>query len=67
MKNKIIIAIFALLIWTTITQAQVGINEDNSQPDASALLDVKSTDKGYFDTKNDNYTDVQILAILLRD
>ncbi len=26
--------------------AQVGINEDNSTPDSSAILDIKSTDKG---------------------
>jgi len=31
---------------TGMVQAQVGINEDNTQPDASALLDVKSTTKG---------------------
>ncbi|MEN0051065.1 MAG: hypothetical protein AAF806_28630, partial [Bacteroidota bacterium] len=28
------------------TNAQVGINNDSSDPDASAMLDVKSTDKG---------------------
>ncbi|MEM9887457.1 MAG: tail fiber protein [Bacteroidota bacterium] len=28
------------------THAQVGINPDGSEPDASAMLDVKSTDKG---------------------
>lgn len=27
-------------------QAQIGINTDNSQPDSSAILDLKSTDKG---------------------
>ena len=29
-----------------VLNAQVGINTDNSTPDASALLDIKSTDKG---------------------
>lgn len=29
-----------------MTFAQVGINTDNSQPNASAMLDIKSTDKG---------------------
>jgi hypothetical protein len=34
------------MLMTGIIQAQVGINEDNSQPDATAILDVKSTTKG---------------------
>ncbi len=34
-----------ILLLTNIL-AQVGINENNSQPDASALLDIKSSDKG---------------------
>jgi len=39
-----------LLVFTCFTiiiaEAQVGINTDNSTPDASSMLDVKSTDKG---------------------
>ena len=36
-----------LLLFVTINlSAQVGINTDNSDPDASAMLDVKSTNKG---------------------
>ncbi len=41
--------ITALLIFNfsfSIINAQVGINNDNTDPDASAMLDVKSTDKG---------------------
>ena len=46
MNKKILL--FALLIFVSITniQAQVGINSDGSAPDASAMLDVKSNDKG---------------------
>lgn len=39
------IIISAFTLSETIT-AQVGINNDNSNPDPSAILDVKSTDKG---------------------
>jgi microcystin-dependent protein len=49
MKNNIKI-LFAFLIISCIfvikTNAQVGINTDGSNPDASAILDIKSTDKG---------------------
>ena len=38
--------LFALLISNTLT-AQVAINTDGSAPDASAMLDVKSTIKGF--------------------
>ncbi len=37
---------FMILIMTFSTYAQVGINNDGSNPDSSAMLDVKSTDKG---------------------
>ena len=36
-----------LLLFSSITMAQVGINTDNSWPAASAMLDVKSTSKGF--------------------
>ena len=42
-------AIFLSLVFTLFTvglTAQVGINTDDSDPDPSAMLDVKSTDKG---------------------
>lgn len=38
-----ILSIFSLELWA---QGGVGINNDNSAPDNSAMLDVKSTDKG---------------------
>jgi hypothetical protein len=43
MKNLFCIL---LLAYSISTYAQVGINADNSSPDPSAMLDVKSTDKG---------------------
>jgi len=43
--SPIIIAIFFLLSTVTLT-AQVGINSDGSEPDSTAMLDVKSTTKG---------------------
>lgn len=45
MKKHILILI-SILISFHFTQAQVGINTDSSDPDASAMLDIKSTDKG---------------------
>ena len=44
-SHRIIIVLF-LCFTFSISNAQVGINTDNSTPDASALLDIKSTDKG---------------------
>ncbi|MCP4125092.1 MAG: hypothetical protein GY751_25435, partial [Bacteroidetes bacterium] len=41
------IYVFLFLFLGTTLNAQVGINTDNSDPDASAMLDTKSTDKGY--------------------
>ena len=37
---------FILMIPSSLTFAQVGINSNNDQPDASSMLDVKSTNKG---------------------
>jgi hypothetical protein len=37
---------FLFVSFTLITNAQVGINSDGSSPDASAMLDIKSTTKG---------------------
>jgi hypothetical protein len=45
MKISPIIIVFLLFINTALI-AQVGINNDNSSPDNSAMLDVKSTTKG---------------------
>jgi hypothetical protein len=46
---KIIVAtitLVAVLSSVSLSQGNVGINNDNSLPDPSAMLDVKSTDKG---------------------
>ncbi len=45
-KTTLIIALIILFAIHVNTYAQVGINTDGSQPDASAMLDIKSTDKG---------------------
>ena len=51
MKNnlKIIFATTFLIFkfQLSITYAQVSINESGASPDASAILDVSSTDKGF--------------------
>jgi hypothetical protein len=47
MKNIIKLLLIGSICFSYLnTYAQVGINEDGSQPNASALLDVKSTTKG---------------------
>ena len=46
MKKAILLSILLLTISFNNTYAQVGINTDGSNPDNSAMLDVKSTDKG---------------------
>jgi len=38
--------IITFLLFTSVMFAQVGINADDSSPDSSAMLDVKSTSKG---------------------
>jgi hypothetical protein len=45
MKKTIIFSVILLFTWARII-AQVSINDDNSAPDGSAILDVKSTSKG---------------------
>lgn len=44
MKNIVLLGIF-LCVWN-VPFAQVSINDDNSAPDNSAMLDVQSTNKG---------------------
>lgn len=44
-KTTLIFLAFAMVSFFSVN-AQVGINTDNSNPDGSAMLDVKSTDKG---------------------
>ncbi len=46
MKNILLYPIL-FICFTLTASAQVGINSDNSAPDPSAGLDVKSTDKGF--------------------
>ena len=46
MKKIIYPLVFAFFIFGQAVHAQVGINTDNSSPDPSAMLDIKSTDKG---------------------
>ncbi len=41
------ILITVLLITTTASQAQMAVNDDGGNPDGSAMLDVKSTSKGF--------------------
>ena len=43
---KVIISLILFVLAGVISYAQVGISTDNSDPDPSAMLDVKSTSKG---------------------
>ena len=45
--KKLSIIIALLILYSSILYAQVGINADNSAPDPSAMLDVKSTSQGF--------------------
>ncbi|MEO1435828.1 MAG: hypothetical protein AAFV80_09855 [Bacteroidota bacterium] len=45
-KTRISLLLLFLCLSCSLTWAQVAINGDNSNPDASAMLDVQSTDKG---------------------
>jgi len=45
-QTKIILSILIIMLGIELS-AQVGINTDNSNPDASAILDVKSNNKGF--------------------
>ncbi|MBN9379266.1 MAG: hypothetical protein J0H74_00790 [Chitinophagaceae bacterium] len=45
-KGSVLSLLFLLLAGPVLLQAQVAINTDASSPDASAMLDVKSTTKG---------------------
>jgi hypothetical protein len=48
MKMKNVSVFMALiLLFSSVLFAQVGVNTDNSVPDPSAMLDVKSTTKGF--------------------
>ncbi|MBZ0241744.1 MAG: fibrobacter succinogenes major paralogous domain-containing protein [Bacteroidales bacterium] len=45
--KKITTILFTLLLSTASLMAQVAINDDNSDPNASAILDLKSSNKGF--------------------
>lgn len=45
-KFKLLLAALIIMIAANLAPAQVSINTDNSDPDASAILDVKSTTMG---------------------
>jgi hypothetical protein len=45
-KRNVITFLTLFLLAGTSIFAQVGVNTDSSQPDPSAMLDVKSTNKG---------------------
>lgn len=45
--KKIVILVFVLVVTVSLFAQSVGINSDGSTPDASAMLDVKSTTKGF--------------------
>ncbi len=58
--KKLSLAIAILLLFGSALYAQVSINNDNSEPDNSAMLDVKSTTKGMLIPR---MTQSEILAI----
>jgi len=60
MKNSVVFLFFFLLTGMNI-YAQVGINADNSAPDPSAMLDVKSDNKGLLPPR---MTHAQMAAIV---
>ncbi len=47
MKKSILFLVIVVLLTPVQMIAQVGINTDNSSPDPSAMLEVKSADKGF--------------------
>ena len=60
-KIKILFLAIALMAVSAVT-AQVSINNDNSAPDGSAMLDVKSTDKGFLPPRMNNSERDDILS-----
>ena len=61
MKYKHVIIILVLLNFSLNSLAQVSISSDGSLPDSSAILDVKSTDKGFLAPR---MTAIQMQAIV---
>jgi len=48
---KKLVLMLAMLSWVWQVAAQVAISSDNSAPDPSAMLDVRSSDKGFLPTR----------------
>ena len=44
-KTPLLLLVTALIAWSTMT-AQLAVNDDGSDPDSSAMLDVKSSNRG---------------------
>jgi hypothetical protein len=47
MKSTILTVLIFSVLMASVTHAQVAVSGDGSQPDGSAMLEVKSTDKGF--------------------
>ncbi len=65
MKNKAkYLLVFSLLqfLFFNLLNAQVAINQDNSEPDASSILDISSTDKGLLIPRMDSTNRKNIIA-----
>ncbi|MEM6699096.1 MAG: hypothetical protein AAF599_11910, partial [Bacteroidota bacterium] len=58
---KTVLALLMLNLSFIVTQAQVAINTDNSDPDASAMFDISSTDKGLLIPRMDSTSRENIL------
>jgi hypothetical protein len=52
--KKFFLSILLLIAGLTISVAQVGINTDGSSPDPSAMVDVKSSEKGFLPPRLSN-------------
>lgn len=61
LNRSLIITLFSICLSQVQAQQGVGINTDGSQPHGSAMLDVKSTTKGFLPPR---VTDAQRLAIV---
>ena len=55
MKNTKSLFVAILLIASYATKAQVAINTDGSNPDSSAILDLKSSNRGFLPPRLTNY------------
>lgn len=44
---RTLVVLLSSFLWMNLTHAQVGINTDQTEPDPAAMLDVKSTTKGF--------------------